>query len=162
MINTNLILPHLIFTFSSFFIGIYIFFLSSKKFETIKTPTLIYSALLMLAATTGIFLNTQDFTPFHFLSVVTIVTTPYALYQLSKGNQISFLRGSFYNFLGLSIALTGALEPHRTVGYRLWIKTLKIDANLAENIFFVLIIAACINATIFVVLVNKKKFELLK
>jgi uncharacterized membrane protein len=162
MINTNLILPHLILTFSSFFIGIYIFFLSSKKFEIIRIPSYIFSVLLTFAAITGLLLNTQDFTPFHVLSVVTIVTIPFAFYQLSKGSQFKYLGGLFYNFLGLSVALTGALEPHRTVGYRLWIKTLKLEPNFAENLFFVLLIAAAVNATIFVVLVNIKKFRLLK
>jgi hypothetical protein len=164
MINTNLILPHLIFTFSSFFIGIYIFFLSSKKFEIIRIPSYLFSVLLSLAAITGLLLNTQDFTPFHVLSVVTIVTIPVAFFQLSRGSEFKYLGGLFYNFLGLSVALTGALEPHRTVGYRLWIKTLGIKPDLAENIFFGLLALAVINAIYFVVQVNIKNswFKLLK
>jgi hypothetical protein len=162
MINTNLILPHVILTFSSFFIGLAIFFFSSKKFEDIKIASYIFSGLLFLAAITGMLLNTSDFTPFHFLSVVTIVTLPIAFYHLYKNNQLRYMRGLFFNYLGLTIAMIGATEPHRTLGYRMFNKGLGIDIDTSEKIFFVLLIAAMINATIFAILVLTKRFKLLK
>jgi hypothetical protein len=162
MINTNLILPHVILTFSSFFIGLSIFFFSSKKFEDIKVASYWFSGLLFLAAITGVLLNTSDFTPFHFLSVVTMVTLPLAFYHLTQNNLFKYMSGLFFNFCGLTIAMTGAMEPHRTIGYRLFNKTLGINLDLAENIFIGLIIGVTIIASIFVILVITKRFKLLK
>jgi uncharacterized membrane protein len=110
---------HIFSTFSSIILGYFILLISKKPLLKNKPLALIFGLLLICSAITGYLFNPYSFSPFHFLAIVTIVTTPIAIYFLLKGNNLKARRGFIYNFIGLNIAMVGALEPDRYLGRRL-------------------------------------------
>jgi uncharacterized membrane protein len=137
---------HLFATFSSVFLGYYLYLFSKKPLEVQKNLVYLLSTLLFISAITGILLNLFRFGPFHVLSIVTITTIPLALWHLSKSKFLKFKRGLLYNFIGLNIAMVGAFEPDRYMGRRL---------QLTETAWGVLMILAVLVGFYMVVQANR-------
>lgn len=140
---------HIITTLTSMFLGYSIFLF--RRRETIEKRVdrylLTLCILLLIAAVTGILLNLHTFSPFHILSIVTITTIPISLvFIYQKRNYFQAFRGVFYNFLGLNLALIGALLPMRTLGYRLWIEGFWLSVESATLIVQVLFVIGIISA----------------
>jgi uncharacterized membrane protein len=110
---------HLLATFTSVFLGYFLFLFSGKPLQEQKLLVYLLSTTLVTAGITGIMLNTYSFSPFHILAVVTITTIPLALWNLARGQFLEFKKGMLYNFVGLNLAMIGAFEPDRFVGRRL-------------------------------------------
>jgi uncharacterized membrane protein len=139
---------HLFATFTSVFLGYYLFLFSGKPLQVQKPAVYVLCATLVTAGITGIMLNTYSFSPFHILAVVTITTIPLALWNLGKGQFLKFKKGLLYNFIGLNIAMFGAFEPDRYIGRRL---------GLPVQVWGGLMIFAVIAGVIIVIQANRNK-----
>lgn len=130
------------------------FFLAKKDFSLKVSAVL--SILLVMSAITGLFLNLRYFSPFHVLVIVVLTTVPLAFYNLKNGDVLKYKKGLFYNFIGLNLALVGALYPERFLGVKLWSTTLHLDSNISLLSFTCIAILASITAIYSIVQVNQK------
>jgi uncharacterized membrane protein len=110
---------HLFCTFGSLILGYYLFIFCHKPIQFYKNSVHLLCLLLFSSAISGIMLNLVVFSPFHILSIVTITTIPMVLYNFWRSNFLQFKKGLLYNFVGLNLAMVGALEPDRYIGRRL-------------------------------------------
>jgi uncharacterized membrane protein len=137
---------HLLATFSSVFVGYFLFLFSRKPLQVQKPLVYLLCTTFVTAGITGIMLNTYSFSPFHVLAVVTITTIPLALWNLKREQFLEFKKGMLYNFVGLNLAMIGAFEPDRFVGRRL---------GLPVSLWEVMMISAIFVGILMIVRANK-------
>jgi uncharacterized membrane protein len=146
-----LVIFHIISTLSSMIIGYYLIVFSRRTLESQKYLSLALAGLYICSAISGIFLNLETFSPFHILAIITLSTTPVAVYRYFNGKFKAFNRSMLYNFIGLNIAFAGALAPNRTLGYRFWKLGLHLDTTMALNSFYVFLSAMMVIATVVII-----------
>jgi uncharacterized membrane protein len=165
-----LLFIHILTTLSSLIIGYYIFLISKRSTVDERFISFFLCAILVVSAVTGILLNLVTFSPFHILSAVTIITIPLALVNFIQAKYERYIRGIFYNFLGLNIAFIGALEPSRYLGYKFW----KIGRDLfgfsqvlTQDLFLIMLVGVAVFAIVMFVkallkpsLIYRKKIDI--
>lgn len=149
-----LIIWHLIFTFSTFFLGVFIY-LNYQKSYLYSNFGKFLAVIHIFSALTGLFINPTLSSPFVWLAIVTLTTIPNGIRLLSK-SRIEFKRSMFFSWLGLCIAMIGTLYPTRRLGFMLWSK-LNVPQELAFNYTNYIMIGVSMIGIILVVLFLNNK-----
>jgi uncharacterized membrane protein len=151
----NLLLTsHLIITFSTFFLGLFVYSNYQKGYLYKKLGK--FLAIIHIgSALTGLFLNPTLKSPFVWLAILTLTTIPNGIRLLPKGNG-EFKRSMFFSWLGLCVAMIGTLYPQRRLGYMLW-NSLNINEELAVSYTNYIMIGVVIIAISLVVLLLNKR-----
>lgn len=121
---------HIVASLTAFSLGLWLFFTASQPSRRGFYVALM--VLLVVTAVSGVFLNTLFFTPFHALSILTLVNIPLSIRAFAQGRERVARDNLFQNYLGLSVALVGTTYPLRFLGSRLYAR---VDFTLAQVIF---------------------------
>ena len=138
--------PHIVTAMYVFFVGFALFY--SRPFK--KSPkiemTLYYSIMvcLTIAAITGALLQLNHFSPFHILVGVTLYNIPISWRALQRNDMFAFRENLFENYMGLTIALIGALHPLRNLGTRLFRVMFGLDIDTSTPIWTGMLVAIII------------------
>lgn len=155
LIDMNLLLTsHLVLTFSTFFLGLFVYSNYQKGYLYSKLGK--FLALIHIgSALTGLFLNPTLKSPFVWLAILTLTTIPNGIRLLPKGKG-EFKRSMFFSWLGLCVAMIGTIYPGRRLGFALW-NSLNVSEELATTYTNYLIIGMGIIAIGLVILLLKKR-----
>jgi uncharacterized membrane protein len=149
-----LLISHLILTFSTFFLGLFVYS-NYQKGYLYSNLGKFFACIHIGAALTGLFINPTLSSPFVWLSILTLITIPNGIRLLPK-SKAEFKRSMFFAWLGLCVAMVGTLYPERRLGFMLWGR-LNVSDQLAFQIVNIAIAAVGLLAIFLVILQLQNK-----
>jgi uncharacterized membrane protein len=149
-----LLISHLILTFSTFFLGLFVYSNYQKGYLYSNLGKFL-ACIHIGSALTGLFLNPTLNSPFVWLAILTLITIPNGIRLLPK-SKVEFKRSMFFSWLGLCVAMIGTFYPNRRLGFMLW-NNLDVGEELAMTYTNYLILGIGLIAIILVILFLNKR-----
>ena len=140
----NAVFIHVFIAFTTIFSGLLVY--TQKDLKVWSTNKIwFYLIPHLLTAITAFTLSPLlEFSFFKVLAVATFLAFFQCINRLRFNDLVRARYGMYGAYMGLCIAFVGTLAPGRTLGYRLWIKTLGLNLSLAFNIWLILLAAMVI------------------